>query len=786
MSGLPSRRELLLRLTALTAAVATPGVALMALYLAALLRLPESQWRAFLEVVAVAFPLTCVAVTALNRRFYAPLLDYLGAEAAAGADAALARRAYRRATDLPRLTFAAGLAWFVLGGLAVALGFHARCRDAPAAAGVAMVAAAASGGLVVMIVHTFLAKRLLAPLRVALARAVGAPALRESLAAQVGVRAKLLVSVTGVTLVVVLFALLFADALASRPVAALAAAAEASLAQELAAGGVPADAVAHARGRVRERLEAAETAERRARHGASALVLAVAAALAAGVAWLVSRDLADSARALARDVERVASGDLREAVSFEGDDELGALARALERMTAALRGTVGRVSRAADGVDDAAARLARVAGDVAGANAGQLQGMRHATSSTEAIGAQIAGIAGSARSLSHSVDESSSSLAELGAAGEQLHGTAAVLGDKAETVGGSIERMAESVRRVVGSADELASAADETGAGLAQMAATMSEVGEQAAQTARLSERVVDVAEHGRERVHETIAGMEDIRGATEEAQGAIRDLARRVQGIGAILSVIDEIADETNLLALNAAIIAAQAGEHGRAFSVVADEIKELADRVLENTQEIGAVIRAVQRESQGAAHAMERGAERVGRGVGLAAEAGVALDEITRAARQSGERIRVIAASVGEQAQASSRLVDLMERVRGHVDQIRAAGVQHERAHEVVQRGATAMRSAAAQLTATTREHATGTSMIARSVERVRDAVEEIHRALEAQGRAAGEAAAFLAQVQERAGSHEASARTLAEAAEGLVAEAQGLRAAVRDFAL
>jgi methyl-accepting chemotaxis protein len=218
----------------------------------------------------------------------------------------------------------------------------------------------------------------------------------------------------------------------------------------------------------------------------------------------------------------------------------------------------------------------------------------------------------------------------------------------------------------------------------------------------------------------------------------------------------------------------------------VVADEIKELADRVLENTQEIGRVIRGVQAESQGAAQAMERGAERVGRGVGLAAEAGVALDEITRAARQSGDHIRGIVGAVREQADASSHIVGLMERVRERVDQIRTAGAQHERGHEVVQRGALAMREVATQLAVTTGEHARGTATIAESVERVRDAVAEIHRALEQQGRAAGEAAAFLEQVHARTGSHEASARTLAQAAEGLVDEAHSLREASRRFVL
>jgi methyl-accepting chemotaxis protein len=786
VSALPSRRDFLLRFGALTAAVSLPGVALMALYLAALLRLPAEEWTRFLQTVAVAFPLLCALVLGVNRALYAPVLEHLARAGRGERDGAAARRAYRRVTELPRLTFLLGEAWWTLGGVGVALAMSVREPAFTAWAGAVMVAAAASGGLVVMIVHFFLAKRQLAPLRVALARELRDPAAREALRVRTGVGAKLVVSVTGVTLVVVAFTLLLADALASRPLAAAAAGAERAFAEELARQGAPPEALARAGARARTLVAESAERERRARHAASALVLALGVALAGGVAALAARDLAESTRAVGRDVERIAAGDLREAVAFEGDDELGTLARSVERMTGALRETIGRVAAAADEVEGQAGRLARVAADVAQATTGQVDGIRRAAGSMDAIGGQIGGITGSARSLSQSVEESSSSIVELGAAGEQLHATAGVLGDKVDMVGSSIERMAESVRRVVASADDLAESADATAGGLEQMAAAMGGVGEKAAETARLSERVVDVAERGRERVHETIEGMEAIRGATELARSAIRDLARRVEGIGAILGVIDDVAEETNLLALNAAIIAAQAGDQGRAFSVVADEIKELADRVLENTQEIGAVIRAVQQESQSAADAMERGVERVGRGVGLAAEAGVALGEITRAARQSGDHIRGIASAVREQADASSHIVGLMARVRERVDQIRTAGVQHERGHEVVQRGALAMREVAAQLTVTTGEQARGTAAIARSAERVQGAVAEIHGALQEQGSAAGDAAAFLEQVHARTRSHEESARTLARAAEGLAAQAHELRESSRRFVL
>jgi methyl-accepting chemotaxis protein len=543
--------------------------------------------------------------------------------------------------------------------------------------------------------------------------------------------------------------------------------------------------------RLREdRVLVARTPARAVRSEASppwvvfAALLLVSASIAGGLACLLSSDVGRATGFLRAEAERLASGDLRPGRVFESEDELGEVARSFEGMTASLRDTVGRVAEAADRVEATAADMASVTDRVADVTADQVQGLGQATQSMEAINRQVQGIAESSQALNLSVEESSSSALELGATGEELNETASVLSTQVDEVSSSIEQMVRSIRQVSENAGALTEASVETSASMEEMANSLREVDASAEETAELFRQVVGSAESGQDKVRRTIAGMEAIREATETAERVIRGLGARTKEIGAIVDVIDDVADETNLLALNAAIIAAQAGEHGRAFSVVADQIKDLADRVLLSTKEIGALIRALQSESSNAIGAVERGTESVASGVDLSAEAGLSLEEITRASRGSGERIVGIVSAVREQAKAANHVVELMERVRGGVERIRGAAEEQARGNEVVYRGSVAMREVAQLVRGTTEEQARGSGRIRESVEAVRETVDRINAAIQEQSAACASAVAFLETVGTRTSSNEDSTRRMGEATRALLRQAESLRRDVGRF--
>jgi methyl-accepting chemotaxis protein len=515
-------------------------------------------------------------------------------------------------------------------------------------------------------------------------------------------------------------------------------------------------------------------------------LLVASAAVASGMAWLLARDIGAATEALASQARRLAAGELGGSRGFESEDELGELGRSFEGMERSLRATVGQAAEAADRALATAAEIGAISESVTEVTADQVRGLARATSSMDTIDAQVRGIADSAQALNESVEEASSSVLELGAAGEELNDTASALSSRVAEVSGSIEQMVRSVRSVSENAESLAQAAVETSASMDEIATSMREVDARAEEAAVLSRQVVASAEKGREKVRQTIEGMDAIRDATETAEQVIRSLGRRSKEIGAIVDVIDDVADETNLLALNAAIIAAQAGDHGRAFSVVADEIKDLADRVLVSTKEIGALIRAVQDEAVSAIGAIERGTASVASGVELSAEAGLSLEEITRAARESGTRIGGIVTAVQEQARAAGHVVELMEKVRGGVDQIRSAAVEQDRANEVIYRSSVAMREVAQQVRGTTEEQARGSGRIRQSIEGVRSAVEQIHRALEEQAASCRFALEFLEGVSTRTQSNQEATHRLDGAVKGLRKQAEVLREDLARFTL
>lgn len=195
-----------------------------------------------------------------------------------------------------------------------------------------------------------------------------------------------------------------------------------------------------------------------------------------------------------------------------------------------------------------------------------------------------------------------------------------------------------------------------------EMAVTIDQVSANAAESAGVAERSVSIASKGAKVVQNTINGMDTIREQIQETSKRIKRLGESSQEIGDIVSLINDIADQTNILALNAAIQASMAGDAGRGFAVVADEVQRLAERSATATKQIEALVKTIQNDTNEAVTSMEQTTSEVVRGARLAQDAGVALEEIESVSANLAELIQNISNAARQQASSAGHISNTM----------------------------------------------------------------------------------------------------------------------------
>jgi methyl-accepting chemotaxis protein len=264
----------------------------------------------------------------------------------------------------------------------------------------------------------------------------------------------------------------------------------------------------------------------------------------------------------------------------------------------------------------------------------------------------------------------------------------------------TIELISGSSTQLASAAEELSAVTEESSRGLQQqnneieqaatavneMTAAVEEVARNAVATSEASQQSNQTARQGRDRVVETVKSIEGMTQQIQATSGLVEGLAAQGRDIGKVLDVIRSIAEQTNLLALNAAIEAARAGEAGRGFAVVADEVRALAHRTAQSTTEIEEMVAGIQTRTGEAVHSMSRNTDSTRTTLSLASSAGDALELITEAIAQINERNLVIASASEEQAQVSREVDRNLVNIRDLAAQTAAGANQTSAAsHEL-----------------------------------------------------------------------------------------------------
>ncbi|MFN8635628.1 MAG: methyl-accepting chemotaxis protein [Chloroflexota bacterium] len=411
-----------------------------------------------------------------------------------------------------------------------------------------------------------------------------------------------------------------------------------------------------------------------AAHGLGMLMLMaglIAAGAIVGGAWLVARPIERGVRQVASAARGLAVGDLDQHVDVRSQDEVGQMATAVTDMIAYQQAIASVAERVADGdlrgnVQPASER------DVLGVTFNQMV-------------AQLAELL--ARTRSSAADVADISTTMDGVTSEAVQTVRGVTAS-VRRAAADARTQSDSMHEVTRSVDRLLQAIDQVALGAQEQARNLSSASAQAEEMANGVERVAgaaeDVAESGRtsretaERgasaVRAAVVRMGEIERAVEQASLRVSGLGELGQRIGSVVETIDDIAEQTNLLALNAAIEAARAGEHGRGFAVVADEVRKLAERSQRETKAIAALVEEVRGGTEEAVRAMATGADRVRAGARQADDAGVALTEILTAVEGTVGAVEEISEASREMMARGRAVSDALMRLSAVVEEASA----------------------------------------------------------------------------------------------------------------
>ena len=427
----------------------------------------------------------------------------------------------------------------------------------------------------------------------------------------------------------------------------------------------------------------------------------------------------------------IAAGDLSRSVKIKTVDELGRLGQGLNSMIKGLKGMIENVREAARKTESVWIEAREISSEITSGSSIQAESVENAASSINEMHVSLKEIVGNMSDLYAMSEQTSSSIIEMASSTNEVARIMTELSSSIEDTSIAITHLSAAVRQIAENVEVLSTAADDTSATTAEISASVKEVESNAKESATLAEAVaVDAQQLGMQSIEKTIEGMSKIEATARRTAQVINRLGDRAENVGSILTVIEDITDQTSLLALNAAILAAQAGEHGKGFAVVAAEIRELANRTSASTQEIGKLITSVQEESQEAVGVMRDEVTMVEEGVRLARDAGDALRKILNRAGLSRDMSRGINKAAAEQVRGIGQVNEAVGKITSMTHQIVRALNEQKLGSEQITSVSEKMRELTSFAKNATDAQAQGSKQITAAVENMNARINMVNR--------------------------------------------------------
>jgi methyl-accepting chemotaxis protein len=478
-------------------------------------------------------------------------------------------------------------------------------------------------------------------------------------------------------------------------------------------------------------------------------------------------------------------GDLTARLKISSGDEIGVLSASFNRFVEGMQQMVKDILKSSRLVSLASKEIEGSSIEIAGAVGRQLKAVEDTSASIRGMDEAIGRVAGEARSLKGSSDDVSRSAVSMSSSLEEAKSDIENLLLATSSMTASIKEMAQSISHVAGFVDELFREMREVVSAIMDIGAKVKEIEEYAGRQAELAEAVRRDAEvRGLGSVEKTRQGMERIEGDVDGTQALINRLGERSKDIGKILTVINDIADTTHMLALNATIMASQAGEHGKGFAVVAGQVKDLAIRTSASTKEIAGVITHIQTEAMDAIESMHRSSEGVKEGVSLSRDSEEALKHILDSARRSFDMAKMIENATIEQTRGTAHVTKAARMIEGMVTDIKKAAEDEAEAAEEILKETDQMKVFIERVKGSTEEQGGRTREVSEAIVHVAEKASSVAGATAEQAMLSKRIVEAVAVVEAAARDSARMVERLEKTVKEINTQAQGLAGSVSNF--
>jgi methyl-accepting chemotaxis protein len=447
-------------------------------------------------------------------------------------------------------------------------------------------------------------------------------------------------------------------------------------------------------------------------------------------------------------------GDLTRRLEVSSTDEIGLLGTWFNNFVDNMQAMVKGIFSISTEVSAASKKVETSSQEILASVQKQLKAAEETADSIKEVDASIKSVAEDADSLNISSKKVSSSVKTMNAAVEEVRSHNEKLFISATGTAASINEMAVSINEVARHVDDLFGKTAEVVDSISEIGSKVKEVERYSAEQAGLAERVrADAEDVGLTSVAKVRDGIERVNREMAGTQRIINGLGERSKEIGSILTVINEFADTTHLLALNATILAAQAGEHGKGFEVVARQVKDLASKTTNSTKEISDLIGHVQREAGLAIESMDRSSRQVEDGVRLSRDAELGLAKILESARISLDRAKMIENSTAEQTRGVESVAEAAKTISRMVGEIKKAADEQSAAASEILKDTMQMREFMEKVKASAEEQSLESRHVSEAVFRVAEKIVRVAETTSGQMALSGRIVAAMETVKKAA---------------------------------